>query len=88
MTDDFSNAPLTIGEIRARKTESMRHVSPRDILIECLREIDNGSLVMTDLVIVGMKGDLGLTYRVASPKGGIFALGMLTRAITAMQENG
>jgi len=37
-------------------------------------------------VIVGVKENNDLTYRAASKKGGTFALGMLTRAITVMQE--
>ena len=87
MMDNFSDAPMTIGEIRSTKTDSMRDISPREILIEILREIDSGRLTLADLVIVGIKnGKNELTYRASSPRGGTYALGMLTRAIHIMQQ--
>ena len=84
---DFSGAPLTIGEIRANQTGSMRDISPREALIEVLREIDSGKLTLSDVVIVGAKpDDKGMTYRAACPRGGTFALGLLVRAIFSMME--
>jgi len=42
MTEDFSNHPYTIGELRANKTQSASQWTVRDMLIDALREIDSG----------------------------------------------
>lgn len=52
MTEDFSNAPLTIGELRGEKTGEAKDWAPRDILISYLRAIDAGEIKPDSLLIV------------------------------------
>lgn len=47
----FKDYPETVGEIRADKTQSAADWSPRDVLINVLRDIDNGKLSPTTLIV-------------------------------------
>lgn len=38
--NNFADHPPTIGELRSNKTESARDWTPRDVLIDLLRDID------------------------------------------------
>jgi cell fate regulator YaaT (PSP1 superfamily) len=48
---DFSEAPISITEARAKKESSAAKWMPRDALIYALREIDAGKLAMDSIVI-------------------------------------
>lgn len=50
MTDDFSQAPQSIAELRAEREEDGTKWSPRDVLIAVLRKIDSGENV--DMLVV------------------------------------
>lgn len=49
MTEDFSKYPTTIGE--AKKTDNAADWTPRDALINVLRDIDEGVIKPTALVV-------------------------------------
>lgn len=54
VTEDFSNAPVSIAELRANKHEAAREWSARDALISVLRDIDSGKLVPPDTMVICM----------------------------------
>lgn len=47
----FADAPLTIGELRAERTEDSADWTPREMLISLLRDIDSGRRNVTDAVV-------------------------------------
>lgn len=52
MTQDFSQHPRTLGDIRSEKTGSAKDWSVRDALIKTLSEIDSGEIVARKVVMV------------------------------------
>lgn len=68
MSDDFSNHPASISELRAKKDRSGAMWTPRDALIDGLRDIDNG-LKVDAVVICFRQHDDGatVTFAQASP---------------------
>lgn len=48
---DFSNAPISLGEIKAQKDKDASKWGPRDVLIDLLRKIDNKE-INPDTIIV------------------------------------
>ncbi len=50
--DDFSTAPVSLGEYRARKEDRAKLWTPREALINTLRRIDAGELNAINLVMV------------------------------------
>lgn len=72
MTEDFTNYPKSLNEIKSDKTGSARDWTPREAIVAMLRRIDSGELtdVETAVVIVRCKTDDGLgktSYSSASP---------------------
>jgi len=55
MTEDFSNHPRSITEIRAEINNSAGMWTPRDVLIAVLRDLDSGA-IKPDVLIVGYAG--------------------------------
>lgn len=51
MTDDYSEHPTTVGEIKAGKSTQLTDWTPRDALIATLREIDSGKIKPDNLFI-------------------------------------
>lgn len=49
---DFSDEPVTIGELRAMKTGNPTDITPREVLIAMLREIDSGKVKPEKLIII------------------------------------
>jgi len=47
----FANAPVSLNEIRAERSENSADWTPRDMLIALLRDIDNGTRNVTDAVV-------------------------------------
>ena len=80
---DYREHPLTVGEIRAQKDEDCRSWTPRDVLIETLRSIDNGEIDPKTLVVVFDRSqtDTGFTFATDDP---VRAVGMVTRAVNEM----
>lgn len=89
MMDDFSNAPQSIAELRASRSESAKDWTPRDALIATLRDIDNGKIDdMDGLVIVyGRKRPEGRSvhYSVAS-ESSTHTLGLISRFVYEYNE--
>ena len=88
MTEDFSNHPPTIGELQRQRTDSCDAGTPRDILIEMLRDIDSGIANPTAMVIC-YREDIGVEqysrFLSACPDG-LVAQGLLSRIIWRMNE--
>lgn len=87
--DNFADHPLSIGDIRSEKTQSAADWSPRDALIDCLREIDAGRMKPDALIICYRGDDADGPYfgkRVACKDLGI-ALGLATRFIYKQQAD-
>lgn len=90
MTDDFSSFPKTLGEIKREKAGTCDAGSPRDILIEMLRDIDSGKSSPTALVICYREehdGEAFTRFLSACPDG-LVAQGLLSRVIWRMNEPG
>jgi hypothetical protein len=51
-TNSFADAPKTIGEVRADKSQDPSHWTPRDVLVHILRELDSGKREMPKHLIV------------------------------------
>lgn len=52
MSDDFSNHPKSIGEIKAGKGRDGALWTPRDALIAALRDLDSGEINPDSVVII------------------------------------
>ena len=62
--ENFSNIPQTLGERRADKKPDCQEWSARDLLINLLRRIDEGTLQITDIVVAfSAENDKGGYYR-------------------------
>lgn len=71
-TTNFADAPQTIGEARSDRSHSAADWSPRDLLINLLREIDRGELAPTALVVMygwpdDRPGVRNVSYSTSSP---------------------
>ena len=80
--DDFKDYPQTIGEIRSDQTQLASDWTPREALIDLLRQIDNG-LDVPGIVIsytVKEEEDKRYTKYIASTQTHNEALAILTRA--------
>ena len=62
MTEDFSDHPKSVTEVKSDRDMSPSSWTPRDVLIDLLRDIDAGVLDI-EVLVVGMK------YRVPSRHG-------------------
>ena len=58
---DFAEAPLSLAEARASRSQRASDWTPRDALIELLRQIDRGDFKVDQLV---------MAYRLTEPDGG------------------
>jgi len=75
---DYHDFPRTIGEIRADKSWNAADWSPRDVLINVLRDIDNNTVNPTALIVCYETSDRKATYAVSSPFLSV-TLGLMTR---------
>jgi hypothetical protein len=85
--DDFSKHPKSITELRAQRTQRASDWTPRDALIELLRDIDSGAVTVDALVIIGrqIEGDgVHLLRRICAPDA-ITSVGLLNRASFQIQ---
>ena len=92
MTDDFSKAPKSLGEVRANKAANARLWSPRDVLIHVLRELDAGAIKNLDILIVCWReedendADEKVTGYSQSSPGCLEVLGVLSRTAFKIQH--
>jgi len=90
MTDDFSNAPESIAEIRADRAVNGALWTPRDALISLLRDIDRGEIKPDALVICireqgSEPGKVSTYFRAACPDPHV-AYGLLLSAAFKINE--
>ena len=80
MPDNFADHPKSITEIRSDKSENGTDWTPRDALIDVLREIDSGRLNVSALVICMREeikpGQVKSRFRSAAPDPHV-ALGLM-----------
>ena len=91
MTDDFSNAPVSIAELKSDKTQKSSDWTPRDVLIETLRRIDNGEIEPRSLLVTwagdGSRDNLiAVGVRHSSPNL-ITAMGLVAAADKMLWED-
>jgi hypothetical protein len=84
--DDFSQHPQSVQEIRSFRSRNGADWTPRDALIELLRQIDKGEADPNALVICWGEVDpkdptAGYTTFSSACPNGIVALGLLTRCV-------
>ncbi len=89
MTDDFSNYPKSLSELKSDKTALAADNTPRDLLIKVLRDIDAGNINPSDLVIafsdLDADGAREFAWLAAGPDLAVH-LGMLALTINRMIE--
>jgi hypothetical protein len=82
MSTDFSQHPVTIGELRSDRSRSSSDWSARDLLISLLRDIDRGAVSADAMVVVYRKrqedGTTDTAYRACGPDLHV-TLGLLER---------
>lgn len=91
MTDSYADTPVSVSEVRGLRSGECDKWTPRDVLVNLLRKIDAGEAAPEQLVLVYREpADDGEGYtnqvRVAA-KDRIYTLGLLTNAITMVQED-
>ena len=86
--ENFAGHPETIGSIRAMKSKSGADWTPRDVLIDLLRAIDDGSLRVDTIFVACGKcdGNLTQTSYAQSGKNLWEAQGMIETARRKMWE--
>lgn len=80
---NFAGYPKSITEMRADKTDLAKDITPRDVLIEMLRDIDEGHLNPSAIVVAFMEGTPEaptMDWRVSSPNL-VVTNGILARAL-------
>lgn len=77
--DDYSDAPLSIGELRSDRTGQSSDWTPRDVLIDMLRLIDSGELT-PEVLCVAFGTENEVSYRISSPSA-LPTIGILYRVL-------
>lgn len=63
MTDDYSEHPKSITEIKSEKSGDAANWTPRDALISILRRLDAGEFENVDALIVAFRDNKGETTK-------------------------
>lgn len=89
MVENFADHPKSITEVRAERSESARDWTPRDVLIDILRDIDSKK-INPEAVVVSMRsrsedGSVHTHYRASSPDHHI-TVGVMTAALFMVQK--
>lgn len=83
VAESYADEPITITALRANKTDNGSHWTPRDALIDVLRQIDKGEISPDALCVVWcQKYETGggfINYS-SSADSGVTTLGLLARA--------
>lgn len=95
--ESYAQFPQTVGELRTDRDEDCSVWTPRDALISLLREIDEGTADISDLIVVYRQRvtnpkpkyeGYSTHYRLASGDGGgVMAAGMMLRAAYMMNKH-
>lgn len=90
MVENFSNHPVSLAAVRAEKSGNGADWTPRDALIDILRQIDSGEIEPDALIVCYAKNETRTggfcTYSVSSPNA-LTTLGMLARCISRVNAN-
>lgn len=81
--EDFSEAPVSIAELRADKANCGCAWKPRDALISLLRRIDKGEIDPETLVVCWREASGRFGWESASPQF-IISIGLMTECIVKM----
>lgn len=90
MADDenFANHPISIAQARAERAENGALWTPRDALIDMLRDLDSGKLAVEDICIVHRsrdpEGGFNIRFSIAGPSPRAMIVGMLEWAKTTI----
>lgn len=88
LPESFADYPTTIGDLRSER-EGCKGWSPREALIDLLRDIDAGRIKPTALVVGAVcddgNGETSFTMRQAAPNVYV-SLGLAQRLIFRLQE--
>jgi hypothetical protein len=71
----FADHPKTVSELRSEKSGDASDWTARDLLVHLLREIDSGTLVPGDMVVI-FDSTEGLGYQAAA-KDAITVVGLI-----------
>lgn len=89
--NDFTKAPVSIAELRVKRSRNGRDWTPRDALIDTLRRIDSGEIAPSFAVVVlggePKPGDTECMYVQATPNLFV-ALGLLSQAAMLLNRDG
>lgn len=73
-TESFANYPQSLNEMRSRRSGNAADWTPRDALIQMLRDIDSGT-IQPDALVVSFREKVELGYRTsfsaACPDSGV-----------------
>ena len=87
--ENFAGHPRSVTEIRSDKSQNAADWSPRDVLINLLRQIDEGKADPTALVVAwgNIEGDTVDTHYAASSPNGLVTLGVVARVMHRLNRN-
>jgi hypothetical protein len=89
--ENFSNAPISLTEVKAHKERSSEPWTARDALVSLLRDIDAGKVKPSSIIIVydmfNEKNNGSTTFYVAAVRGFHKAIGMLTYCRWLMMDD-
>lgn len=85
--ENFARHPITISEMRARKSGESVDWTPRDVLLWLLRNIDQGEVGPPRQLIVVMEHESGGVGYAAATKDTLSRLGLMDVAKHAMLES-
>lgn len=86
--ENYASYPKTIGELRSDRTEDCGDWTPREALIDVLRQIDSGAKVESLIVCWRQNNENGKQtghFRTATPDVFV-SLGLLSSTICKMQD--
>lgn len=89
VTDNYKDAPVSLGEVRASKAQSAALWAPREALVSMLRKIDGGLNVDLIVICYREKADDGQLYSNFEAAGGqslTDSLGMISRVAYKINE--
>jgi len=86
MTENFKDYPLSLSEIKSEKECNASLWTPRDCLIDLLRQIDNGKKVNSLIICYEYtdKNECSRASHQQSVKDGLITLGLLNLVSTKL----
>jgi hypothetical protein len=86
--DDFTNHPISVGEVKSERSGDGANWTPRDVLVKTLRMIDGGE-ILPDVLVVAygeMKEGRRQGHFWQSTSDGLLSLGLMQSTIFKMQD--